>query len=92
MHRQFLPITLEEAREHGWGELDIIIVTGDAYVDHPSYGAAVMGRILEANGYRIGIIPQPDWTNLKDFMRLGKPKLFFGVTAGNLDSMLSIIA
>ena len=80
---------MEEARARGWDELDVIIVTGDAYIDHPSYGAAVMGRVLEAEGLRVGIIAQPDWTALEDFKRLGLPKLFFGVTAGNLDSMLA---
>ncbi len=89
MSKNFLPITLDEARSRGWGELDIIIVTGDAYVDHPSYGTAVMGRVLEAEGFRVGIIAQPDWTSLEGFKRLGLPKLFFGVTAGNLDSMLA---
>ena len=89
MNKKFLPITSEEARARGWDELDIIIVTGDAYVDHPSYGAAVMGRVLEAEGFRVGIIPQPGWKSPEDFTRLGRPKLFFGVTAGNIDSMLA---
>ena len=89
MIKQFLPITPEEAKARGWNELDVIIVTGDAYVDHPSYGAAVIGRVLEAGGFKVGIIPQPDPANLQDFKKLGKPKLFFGVTAGNLDSMLA---
>jgi uncharacterized radical SAM protein YgiQ len=69
--------------------LDVIIVTGDAYVDHPSYGASVIGRVLEDAGFRVGIIAQPDWRSASDFMRLGKPRLFFGVTAGNLDSMVA---
>ena len=89
MNNNFLPTTLEEAKSRGWDELDIVIVTGDAYVDHPSYGAAVMGRVLEAGGFRLGIIAQPDCASLKDFRALGKPRLFFGVTAGNLDSMLA---
>ena len=89
MNKDFLPITPDDAKARGWDELDVIIVTGDAYVDHPSYGAAVLGRVLESEGYRVGIIAQPDWTSLKDFKRLGRPKLFFGVTAGNLDSMLA---
>jgi len=89
MRDKFLPMTLEEAHERGWNELDVIVVTGDAYVDHPSYGASVIGRILESRGYRVGIIAQPDWRNPKDFIKLGRPKLFFGVTAGNLDSMLA---
>ncbi|MGB1141463.1 MAG: YgiQ family radical SAM protein, partial [Halioglobus sp.] len=73
----------------GWDSCDIIIVTGDAYVDHPSFGMAVVGRLLEAQGFRVGIIAQPDWTNTADFMRLGKPNLFFGVAAGNMDSMIN---
>ena len=89
MNKNFLPINLDDARARGWDELDVVIVTGDAYVDHPSYGAAVMGRVLEAERFRVGIIAQPDWTGLEDFKRLGLPKLFFGVTAGNLDSMLA---
>ncbi len=82
-------MTLEETRARNWDELDIILVTGDAYVDHPSYGAAVIGRVLESRGYRIGIIAQPDWRSPKNFKILGRPKLFFGITAGNLDSMLA---
>jgi uncharacterized radical SAM protein YgiQ len=73
----------------GWDSLDVIIVTGDAYVDHPSYGTAVIGRLLEAAGYRVGIIAQPDWRSTNDFERLGRPRLFFGVTSGNLDSMVA---
>ncbi|MFA5143068.1 MAG: YgiQ family radical SAM protein [Candidatus Omnitrophota bacterium] len=89
MTKRFLPTTPEEANARGWRELDIILITGDAYVDHPSYGAAILGRFLEASGFRVGIIPQPDWKNLKDFKSLGRPGLFFGITAGNLDSMLA---
>ncbi len=73
----------------GWDELDIILVTGDAYVDHPSYGAALIGRVLESSGYRVGIIAQPDWQDVDAFKALGRPRLFFGVTAGNLDSMVA---
>lgn len=75
--------------ELGWDSCDIIIVTGDAYVDHPSFGMAVIGRVLEAQGFRVGIIAQPDWTDKKDFQKLGKPNLYFGVTAGNMDSMVN---
>ena len=89
MNEDFLPIAPGEVMSRGWDELDIIIVTGDAYVDHPSYGAAVMGRVLEAGGFKVGIIPQPDCKSTKDFIKLGKPRLFFGVTSGNLDSMLA---
>lgn len=89
MKSKYLPIYREEAREIGWEELDIIIISGDAYVDHPSFGAAVISRVLESEGYRVGIIPQPDWKSNDDFKRLGRPKLFFGVTAGNMDSMVN---
>jgi Fe-S oxidoreductase len=85
----FLPTTREEMDLLGWDSCDVIIVTGDAYVDHPSFGMAVMGRLLEAQGYRVGIIDQPDWRNKEDFMRLGRPNLYFGVTAGNMDSMIN---
>ena len=73
----------------GWDSCDVILVTGDAYVDHPSFGMAVIGRVLEAHGFRVGIISQPDWTSKDDFMKLGKPNLYFGVTAGNMDSMIN---
>ena len=73
----------------GWDSCDVVIVTGDAYVDHPSFGMAIIGRLLEAQGFRVGIIAQPDWTSEDDFARLGRPNLFFGVTAGNMDSMVN---
>ena len=79
----------EEMDQLGWDSCDIILVTGDAYVDHPSFGMAICGRMLEARGFRVGIISQPDWNSKDDFMRLGKPNLFFGVTAGNMDSMIN---
>jgi len=85
----FLPMSREEMTALGWDSCDIIIVTGDAYVDHPSFGMAVIGRVLEAQGFRVGIIAQPDWTSKADFQRLGKPNLFFGVAAGNMDSMIN---
>ncbi len=87
--RDFLPISKKDVKRRGWSELDIILVTGDAYVDHPSYGAALIGRVLENAGFKVGIIAQPDWRVPDDFKRLGRPKLFFGVTAGNIDSMLA---
>ena len=87
--RDFLPISKKDLKRRGWSELDIILVTGDAYVDHPAYGAALIGRVLENAGFKVGIIAQPDWRMLDDFKRLGRPKLFFGVTAGNIDSMLA---
>lgn len=83
-----LPMTKEECFSRGWDRCDVIIVTGDAYVDHPSFGAAVISRVLEAQGFKVGIIAQPDWHSTVDIMRLGKPRLFFGVTSGNIDSML----
>ncbi|EIF2301075.1 YgiQ family radical SAM protein [Salmonella enterica subsp. enterica serovar Newport] len=85
----FLPMSRDEMDQLGWDSCDIILVTGDAYVDHPSFGMAICGRMLEAQGFRVGIIAQPDWNSKDDFMRLGKPNLFFGVTAGNMDSMIN---
>ena len=85
----FLPTSLEEMAKLGWDSCDIIIVTGDAYVDHPSFGMAVIGRMLENQGFRVGIIAQPDWQSAEPFKVLGKPNLFFGVTAGNMDSMIN---
>jgi uncharacterized radical SAM protein YgiQ len=85
----FLPMSQNEMRSLGWDSCDIIIVTGDAYIDHPSFGMALVGRLLEAQGFRVGIISQPDWHSADDFRRLGKPNLFFGVTAGNMDSMVN---
>ncbi len=84
-----LPMSREEMDELGWDSCDIIIVTGDAYVDHPSFGMAIIGRLLEAQGFRVGIIAQPAWTAVADFRRLGRPNLFFAVTAGNMDSMVN---
>jgi uncharacterized radical SAM protein YgiQ len=85
----FLPITRQEMARRGWDVLDVILITGDAYVDHPSYGTAVIGRVLEKTGYRVGIIAQPDWRSKEDFTQLGRPRLFFGITAGNMDSMVA---
>jgi uncharacterized radical SAM protein YgiQ len=85
----FLPMSKEEMDALGWDSCDIIVVTGDAYVDHPSFGMAIIGRVLEAQGFRVGIIAQPDWRSAEDFARLGKPNLFFGITAGNMDSMVN---
>ena len=86
---EFLPMSPEEAKERGWEELDVIIVTGDAYVDHPGFGTSIIGRVLEDSGYRVGVIAQPEWENVDDFKKLGRPKLFFAVSAGNTDSMVS---
>ena len=84
-----LPMSREEMDALGWDSCDVIIVTGDAYVDHPSFGMAIIGRLLEAQGFRVGIIAQPDWTSAEAFRVLGKPNLFFGITAGNMDSMVN---
>lgn len=85
----FLPVTRKDMEERGWKQLDFIFVSGDAYVDHPSFGPAILCRLLEKHGYRVGIIPQPDWHSTKDFTSLGKPRLGFLVSSGNLDSQLS---
>jgi uncharacterized radical SAM protein YgiQ len=85
----FLPVTRADLEARGWDSVDIVIVSGDAYVDHPAFGPPLIGRFLEGRGFRVGIIPQPDWHSAEPFKALGKPKLFFGVAAGNLDSMLN---
>src|ERR1700730_9088725 len=85
----FLPMSRAEMDALGWDSCDIIIVTGDAYVDHPSFGMAIVGRVLEAQGFRVGIIAQPDWHSAEAFTALGRPNLFFGITAGNMDSMVN---
>lgn len=86
----WLPISKKEASQRGWEEFDVILFTGDAYVDHPSFGVAVIGRLIESAGFSVGIVPQPNWQDdLRDFKKLGKPRLFFGVTAGNMDSMVN---
>ncbi len=84
-----LPMSREEMDDLGWDACDVILVTGDAYVDHPSFGMAIVGRFLESQGFRVGIIAQPDWRSTRDFEALGQPNLFFGVTAGNMDSMVN---
>lgn len=87
---KWLPTSAKEVKARGWEQLDIILFTGDAYVDHPSFGASVIGRVLEDEGYRVAIVPQPNWRDdLRDFRKLGAPRLFFGVTAGNMDSMVN---
>src|SRR6185437_14789591 len=85
----FLPMSRQEMDALGWDSCDIIIVTGDAYVDHPSFGMAIVGRVLEAQGFRVGMIAQPDWHSAQAFAALGRPNLFFGITAGNMDSMVN---
>jgi uncharacterized radical SAM protein YgiQ len=85
----FLPMTRAEMTALGWDSCDVILITGDAYIDHPSFGMALVGRLLEAQGYRVGIISQPDWTSVEPFRALGKPNLYWGITAGNMDSMVN---
>ena len=92
--RRWLPTSVKEAALHGWDDgqgVDIILFSGDAYVDHPSFGAAVIGRtLLEIGGYRVAIVPQPNWQDdLRDFRKFGRPRLFFGVSAGAMDSMVN---
>ena len=90
MRQQFLPTSAKEVQRLGWDYIDVIIFSGDAYVDHPSFGAAVIGRLLEAEGYRVAIVPQPNWRDdLRDFKKLGQPRLFFGISAGAMDSMVN---
>ena len=88
--RSFLPTSVKEIQSLGWEEIDVILFTGDAYVDHPSFGAAVIARVIEDEGFSVAVVPQPNWRDdLRDFKKLGKPKYFFGVTAGNMDSMIN---
>lgn len=85
----FLPVQKSDLKTRDWDSLDIIIISGDAYIDHPSFGAALIARCLEAHGFKVGIIPQPDWNKPNDFLKLGEPNLFWGVSAGNIDSMVN---
>ena len=88
--KAYLPTTKKEVQLRGWDELDVIIFSGDAYIDHPAFGAAVIGRVLEHAGYKVAIVPQPDWRgDHRDFTKLGKPRLFFAITAGSMDSMVN---
>ena len=88
--KKYLPTTRKELQLRGWDEVDVILFTGDAYIDHPAFGAAVIGRVLDAAGYRVAIVPQPDWHgDYRDFTKLGRPRLFFAVTAGSMDSMVN---
>jgi uncharacterized radical SAM protein YgiQ len=89
-NNKWLPTTKKEVESLGWEDLDVILFSGDAYIDHPSFGPAVIGRVLEAEGLRVAIVPQPNWQDdLRDFRKLGRPRYFFGVTAGNMDSMVN---
>ncbi|MBR0336703.1 MAG: YgiQ family radical SAM protein, partial [Alistipes sp.] len=86
----FLPTTVKEMKALGWDYVDIILFTGDAYIDHPSFGAAVVSRLFEAEGFRVAVVPQPNWRDdLRDFKKLGKPRLCFCVSAGAMDSMVN---
>ena len=85
----YIPLTPEEVKARGWNELDVIIISGDAYVDHPSFGTAIIARHLEKNGFKVGIIAQPDWKKKDDFLKLGNPRLCYAITAGNMDSLVS---
>jgi radical SAM superfamily enzyme YgiQ (UPF0313 family) len=85
----FLPTTREEMALRSWDQLDILLVTGDAYIDHPSFGVPLIGRVLESRGFKVGIIAQPDWRNEEDITRMGRPKLFVGISAGSMDSMIN---
>ncbi|MFN4907186.1 MAG: YgiQ family radical SAM protein [Planctomycetota bacterium] len=82
-------MSMDEARARGWDELDVVFITGDAYIDHPSFAMSILGRVLEAAGYRVGIVSQPDWQSCKDWQRFGRPRLFFAISAGNMDSMIN---
>src|SRR5690554_1513212 len=87
---RWLPTSAKEMKALGWQQADVILFSGDAYIDHPSFGAGVIGRILEAEGLKVAIVPQPNWQDdLRDFKKLGTPRLFFAVTAGNMDSMVN---
>jgi len=86
----FFPTSIKEMRELGWEQADVLLFTGDAFVDHPAFGTAVVARVLEHAGYKVAIVPQPNWRDdLRDFKKMGAPKLFFGVTSGNMDSMVN---
>ena len=84
-----LPMSMDEARQRGWNELDVVFITGDAYIDHPSFAMAILGRVLVAAGFRVGIVSQPDWQRVDDWRRFGRPRLFFAISAGNMDSMIN---
>ncbi|MDY5016628.1 MAG: YgiQ family radical SAM protein, partial [Eubacteriales bacterium] len=89
MYNEFLPMTRAEMQKRGWDAPDFVFVTGDAYVDHPTFGAAILSRLLESKGYRVAILAQPDWRSADAFRTFGEPKLGFLVTSGNIDSMVA---
>src|SRR5256714_13800266 len=84
-----LPVSRAEMAARGWDVVDVVFVTGDAYIDHPSFAMAILGRVLEAAGFRVGLVSQPDWRKVDDWRRFGRPRLFFGISAGNMDSMIN---
>ena len=85
----WLPITLKDMKSRGWDCVDVILISGDAYIDHPSFGSAVIARLIESKGYRVAIVPQPNWQDdLRDFKKFGVPRLFFAVTSGTMDAMV----
>lgn len=88
-HFSALPMSMKEARQRGWDEVDVVFVTGDAYIDHPSFAMAILGRVLEAAGFRVGMLSQPDWRTCDPWREFGKPRLFFAISAGNMDSMIN---
>ena len=87
--REFLPVNMSDVREKNWSEVDFVYVTGDSYVDHPSFGVAIISRVLESAGFRVAVLAQPDYKTAEDFKRFGKPRLGFLVTSGNIDSMVA---
>mgnify|MGYP002604589189 FL=1 len=89
MAKDFLPINKNDMQKRGWDELDFVVITGDAYVDHPSFGTAIISRVIEAEGFRVGIIAQPNWKTDADFKRFGRPKYAFMINSGNIDSMVA---
>lgn len=89
LNTSFLPICKDDMKSRNISQLDFVLITGDAYVDHPSFGSAIISRVLEKEGFKVGIIAQPNWKNVNDFMKLGKPKLAFLINSGNMDSMVN---
>ena len=89
MQQDYLPISREDMKRRGWEQCDFVYVSGDAYVDHPSFGTAIISRVLESRGFKVGIIPQPDWRHKESVQILGRPRLGFLVSAGNMDSMVN---
>ena len=85
----FLPVTAADMMTRGWEQPDFVLITGDAYVDHPSFGHAIISRVLESHGYKVAVLAQPDWTNSENFKRFGRPRLGFLITSGNVDSMVN---